>query len=134
MTSKAERDRWETKQDLDDSGYDVKPAAVRLHGKNETTKHAVIKTLLARALQKRDRRWDTEVAGPNGRVDVLDFGPADGEAVVYEVQTNCTPQDRRKKAKQYAVGPVRDVLFLDPEEAPDEMDALEDWVEAHVVG
>lgn len=134
MTTKQEAEDWKQGKDLARQGWDAKPAAIRLHGSGETPKHLLIKSLIARELQQRGRRWDTEVRGPEGRADVLDFGPTDGKAVVYEVQTGCTPKDRRKKARQYAGGPVRDVLFLDPEEAPDDIAALTEWVSEQVVG
>lgn len=132
MTKQGKED-WLKNNDLHTEGYEPKPSAVRLHGSRETTKHLLIKTLIAKRLQKEGRRWDTEVSGPNGRVDVLDYGPPEGSPVVYEVQTGCTPQDRREKAEQYAVGPIRDVLFLDPEDAPDDIEALEEWVGERVV-
>lgn len=133
MTDKQEKADWATGQDLDDVGFEVQPAAVRLHGSGESTKHLVIKALICRVLQRKGRRWDTEVKCPGGRVDVLDYGPADGGAVVYEVQTDCTPQERIDKAEQYVRGPVRDVLFMDPSEAPNELPELAAWVEERVI-
>jgi hypothetical protein len=133
--SAQEREDWIKGQDLDDAGYAPKPEpAIRLHGSNETTKHLMLKSLVAQVLRERGHKFDTEVKGPNGRVDVLDFGLPDSKPVVYEVETDLTPQARREKAAQYAVGPVRDVLFLDPTDAPDDIHAMKEWVEEQVVG
>ena len=133
--TKQDRAEWLTEQDLGESGYKPKPeSAVRLHGTRETTKHLVLKALVAQVIQERGRRYDTEVLGPNGRVDVLDFGEPDGSPVVYEIQTDCTPKERREKAAQYAVGPVRDVLFIDPTDAPDDIHEMKAYVEQQVTG
>jgi len=135
MGSKQEKDEWVKGKQLTDTGYEPKPeSAIRLHGSNETTKHLMVKALVAQVLRERGHRFDTEVLGPNGRVDVLDFGLPDSKPVVYEVETDLTPQTRREKATEYAVGPVRDVLFLDPTEAPDDIQAMKEWVEHEVVG
>lgn len=128
-----EKEDWLKGKDLGQMGWDLRPSAVRLHGSNETTKHLLIKALIAKMLQREGRRWDTEVVGPDGRVDVLDLGPPDGKAVAYEVQTNATPQEKRDKVEQYVGGPVRDVIFLDPAEAPNSVPELAAWVEQRVV-
>lgn len=135
MSDKQTRDEWEIEKAL--NAADILPnkePAIRLHSRDETPKHAVLKTLLAREIQRRGRRWDTEVKVGDGRVDVLDFGPVDERAVVYEIQTQNTPEIRQQKADQYVGGAVRDVLFIDPTEAPDTIGELTDWVQSEVVG
>lgn len=133
--SRQEKDEWVKGKQLTETGYEPKhESAIRLHNSNETTKHLMVKALVAQVLRERGHRFDTEVLGPNGRVDVLDFGLPDSRPVVYEVETDCSPQKRREKAKAYAVGPVRDVLFLDPTDAPDDVHDLKEWVEGEVVG
>lgn len=137
MPNKREAEQWKDRQDLEESGYEPRwDNGVFLHGTGETPKHAHVKLALARVLQEKRGKngWDTEVPGPNGTVDVLDLGPTDGQPVVYEVETGATPARRKEKAEQYAVGPVRDVLVLDPEDAPDSIPALTEWAEQQVIG
>lgn len=132
--SKSDKENWIKGKDLENVGFEVKPPAVRLHGTGETLKHAVVKLLVARVLQKRGRKWDTEVKGPDGRVDVLDFGPDDGQAVVWEIQTNASRQAILDKVEQYESANIRDVLVIDPTEAPDEIQEMESWVEGEMFG
>ena len=132
--TKQEKADWLTGNDLDDAGYQPKPeSAIRLHNSKETTKHLVMKSLVVMMLQRKGRRWDTEVKCPNGRVDVLDFGPPDGGALVYEIETSPTPSVGKEKAEKYAIGPVRDVIVLDAAEAPNELPQLAAWIEQRVV-
>ena len=93
-----------------------------------------MKAVLALKLQRAGRRWDTEVNSAGGRVDVLDLGPPDGRAVVYEVETGATPEKRREKASQYAGGAVRDVITVDPAEAPGEPREILGWLDNFVIG
>jgi len=137
MANKREKDEWMKRQDLGDVGLEPRhDNGVFLHGQGETAKHAHVKLALARVLQQKRGKngWDTEVPGPNGRVDVLDLGPTDGQPVVYEVETGATPARRKEKAEQYAVGPVRDVIVLDPTDAPDDVQALHEWAEREIIG
>jgi len=53
---------------------------------------------------------------------------------VYEVETGATPARRKEKVQQYAVGPVRDVIVLDPEDAPDNVQEMQAWAERQVIG
>jgi hypothetical protein len=135
--TKREKEQWKVRLDLENTGYEPRwDNGVFLHGQGETAKHAHVKLALARVLQQKRGKdgWDTEVPGPNGRVDVLDLGPTDGQPVVYEVESNATPARRAEKAEQYAVGPVRDVIVLDPTDAPDSVEEMEAWAEGQVVG
>lgn len=133
-----DRDDWLTGQDLGDRGFEIRPAserAVRVHGRKETPEHLVTKALLALALQRSGRAWDTEVVTESGdQVDVLDFGPADGDAVVYEAQSNATPAEAKAKADQYAGGPVRDVVVVDPVELLPDLDPALEMVDSMVLG
>lgn len=134
---KREKDEWLKRQDLGDVGLEPRwENGVFLHGKKETAKHAHVKLALARALQKKRGKngWDTEVPLGDDWVDVLDLGPTDGAPVVYEVETGASKADRRRKVDQYAVGPVRDVIVLDPEDAPDNVDEMKEWAERQVIG
>jgi hypothetical protein len=137
VTDKREAEQWKARQDLESAGYEPRfENGVFLHGCNESAKHAHVKLALARVLQEKrgSDGWDTEVQGPSGRVDVLDLGPVDGRPVVYEVETGARKQRVREKVDQYVVGPVRDVIVLDPLDAPDDVRELQGWVEGHVVG
>lgn len=135
MSDKQDHADWVSKKRLERSGIDLKPPAVRLHGRNESAKHAVMKLLVAREIQRRGRKWDTEVNVGDGRVDVLDLGEPDEPPVAYEIQTGLTPSARRSKARLYCQGtPIRDVLFLDPEEAPAALPGLVAYVAERVVG
>lgn len=135
MTSKQDHDEWVKGTNLTDAGFDLKPQpAVRIHNRNETDKHLLVKAMVAKVLWDRGHKFDTEVQAPGGRVDVLDFGLPEDPPVVYEVETDCSEQVREEKVAQYAVDPVRDVLFLDPTEAPDSIPELREWVERRVVG
>lgn len=139
MTDKQTADQYHKRQSFEAAGYQPRfDNGIRLHGPHETAKHAVLKTLVARELAKRrgPDGYDTEVKCPGGRVDVLDFGPPDEPPAVYEIETNASRTVKLAKADQYALGPVppERVYFLDPTEAPDELDALVEWVERQVVG
>lgn len=133
MSDKRTKTEWVKGKRLEEEGFQTKPSAVRLHGRNETLKHLLVKAAIAREIQRQGRGWDTEVKGPDGRVDVLDLGPPDGKPVVYEVETGVTPKQHRAKVAQYNTDVVRDVLVVDPEDAPDEIPALEEWVGEQVL-
>jgi hypothetical protein len=129
-----DKEEWLAEQAVSETGFKLKPPAIRLHSADETPKHLTVKALLALKLQQMDRRWDTEVKMESGgRVDVLDLGPADGKAVVYEVQTNATPAEIERKVEQYVGPAVRDVLVIDPTNAPDEPGAILEWLDSHVI-
>lgn len=124
------RKRW-----LQNWGWDTDTGAVHLHNSSETAKHLIVKALLAWAIQRRGRPWATEVrVGDRGVADVLDWGPKDGRAVVYEVETNPTPERVERKVEQFVGGPVRDVLVVPVDEAPGELATLVEWTEKFVVG
>lgn len=120
MSDKKTRANWEKKRGMErGAGFNLKPSAIRIHSSDETPKHLLVKSMLALVLQNRERQWDTEVKGPGGRVDVLDLGPTDGKPVIYEVETDVTDTQARKKANQYAGEHVRDVIVIDPDDVPD---------------
>lgn len=70
----------------------------------------------------------------NGIVDVLDWGPPDGKTVIYEVETECTPQREREKVAQYTNWIIRDVIVFPVEEAPEKLGELYAWVGQFVIG
>lgn len=114
-----DRDEWLTQKDLESAGVELHPGeAVRLHGRNETPEHLAVKAMVALAIRRSGRRFDTEVKiGGAGRADVVDLGPPDGKPVVYEIETGLTPKRAAEKASQYTVGPIRDAIPIDPERA-----------------
>lgn len=118
--TKKDRANWKTEQAAEDAGYDPKAwRGLQVHSQN-TPKHEFAKFALCYALDMRDREWDTEVQCNTGRVDVFDYGPMDGKPVVYEIETDVTPAQKRKKVEQYHVGPIRDVFVIDPADVPDD--------------
>lgn len=120
--------------DLAEHGIEVRRPAVRLHSGTETAKHLTLKALLAREFLRNDIPYDTEVRVESGRIDVLSLGGPDDKPVAYEFESNCTPQRARNKAEQYAVGPIRDVIVLDPTDAPETVSAIPEWLRTEVAG
>ena len=119
MSDKQQHDSWKKRKQLESEGFNIKPnRGVKLHSHN-TPKHEFVKTMLCFALDELGREWDTEVTCATGRVDVYSAGPVDGAPVVYEVETGVTRKQALEKADQYAIGPIRDVIVIDPEDVPD---------------
>lgn len=126
--SKQDVDEWQKRNDAEAAGIEPKPwRGVVIH--LNSAKHEFVKFALAYALEKHDRDWDTETTTNDGRVDVFDFGPVDGSPLVYEVETDLTPAQKRRKVDQYAKGPIRDVLVIDPADVPDNYEAAIEYVE-----
>lgn len=128
--------KWARKQELLDGGWSMaNERAIKVHNPNETEKHLALKAMLALLLERRGRVWSTEekLEGEKGRADVMDWGPKDGRAVVYEVETDATKAKAREKASQYAGGAVRDVIVLDTRDAPDEPAEMLVWLEEQVI-
>lgn len=118
--TKKEKEDWQTRKAAEDAGFDPKPwRGVQVHDQN-TPKHEFCKFALCYALSMQDREWDTETQCNTGRVDVFDFGPEEGQPVVYEIETNVTPARKSEKVNQYHRGPVREVLVIDPADVPDD--------------
>ncbi len=139
MTDKQTADQWQKQQSFENAGYFPRDDnGIRLHSADETVKHLLVKSLVARELAKRrgPDGYDTEVRSQNGRVDVLDYGAPDEPPAVYEIQTNCTRSEKLAKVEQYAIGPIppERIYFLDPTEAPDDVHELAAWVNHEVVG
>lgn len=97
-----------------------------------------MKLLVCREIHRRGHPFATEVELPDGSVvDVLDYGPPDGNAVVYEVESKPTPSRTQEKVEQYTQPwIIRDVLVLDLRDTPTELpvlSALSAWVTEQVV-
>ena len=128
--TKDQRDSWQKRQD---TSYEPMPwQGLQIHSQN-TAKHEFVKFVICWVLDEMDREWDTEVQAPNGRVDIYDLGPVDEKPVVYEVETNVTTKRKREKHEQYYEDFLRDVLVIDPEDVPTELNAAIDYVRENVI-
>ncbi len=104
------------------------------HSGKETTRHYLVKAEICRQLSNQNHSFATEVHHPErGQCDVLDLNETEDVAYIYEVETDCSRERRREKAMQYtddaSCDVIADCMVIDPTEAPDSLDALEDWVE-----
>lgn len=133
--TKSDKANWKKRKDSEDAGYDPKPwEGLHIHAQN-TARHEFVKFCLCFLLESKDREWDSETQMDDGRVDVFDFGPDDSQPVVYEVETGLTRNRKLEKVDQYAKGPVRDVLVVDPKDVPASFaDAIEYLDERVVIG
>lgn len=132
----SETERYKRERQLRQAGLDPEPGQIELHNSRETALHAVVEVLVCREIRSRGRPFATEVELPNGSVaDVLDYGPPDEQAVVYEAESEPTPSRIREKAEQYThPWIIRDVLVLDLRGAPTGLLALSERVAERVVG
>jgi|AntDeeMinimDraft_5_1070356.scaffolds.fasta_scaffold10722_4 hypothetical protein len=130
---KQQHDEWQKSNDAADAGYDPKPwQGVAVHSQN-TPHHEFVKFVVAWVLDDMGRSWATETVMDDGRVDVFDYGPTDGKALVYEVETGVTKPQARRKVEQYCKGPVRDVIVIDPADVPKHLDEAIEYIKSHVV-
>lgn len=134
--SHTKRSLIDRERQLKDAGLEFERGSVELHNAAETDTHAVTKTLLGLWIRRSGRAFATEVEYPDGSLaDCLDYGPPDGSAVVYEVESEPEPDTIVDKRKRYcAPDVVRDMIMLDLREAPDDLDELSLWVRGFVVG
>ena len=132
--TKTDRENWKKRKDLENESIDVKPWRGVQAEFNNTYKHEFVKWALACAIYERDRAWDTEVTFPNGReADVIDLGPDDGQPTVYEVETGYTDADVKRKLNHFHIGPIRDVILIDPADVPDDPEAAVEYLLDNVV-
>lgn len=121
-------------------GLDGIQGRVKAHNSDETLRHFLIKSTIAHILQEAGRSWETEaeLQGDRGVVDVLDLGPSDGKAMVYEVETSYSPQRARDKLDQYQRDHnplIRDVIVIPAKEAPTDIHELREWLlEEYIIG
>jgi hypothetical protein len=117
--TKQEKQNWKKRKDLEDEGIDLKPWDGLNAEFNNTLRHEFVKWALAATIYEAGRSWDSEVRFPNGReADIVDLGPEDGDPVVYEVETDYTRSDVERKLNHFHIGPVRDVILIDPSDVP----------------
>lgn len=106
---------------------------VSVHG--DRYRHFMIKAAVFKVLTEAGHDVATELTIPGGgTLDVVDLHTFRA----YEVETGLTTKGRRDKVRQYladdAMGRyLDDIHFLDVDEAPDGLDALEEWVADRVV-
>jgi len=132
-----EKDEWIQKQEFSDRGVELTP----WHGLNvehqNSTRHEYVKFALTRALYEVGEEWDSEVEFPNGReADVVSLGPEDGKPVVYEVETDVTPQRKTEKLNHFYYpfeDLIRDVIIISPGEVPADIHAAVEHLLANEV-
>jgi len=134
--SHTKRSLIDRERQLKDAGLEFERGCVRLHNAAETDAHGVTKTLLGLWVRRAGRAFATEVRYPDGSLaDCLDYGPPDGKAVVYEVESDPEPETIVDKRKRYCDPDcIREMIMLDLRDAPDDLTALSHWIRDHVVG
>ena len=100
----------------------------------EGPKHLTCKLLTAYLIDDAGREVAIERETPGGVVDVLDLGESDSGAVAIELETSCSPQKKRDKLEQYQTELITEVITLPIAEAPDDLDALEEWLRERIPG
>lgn len=118
------------------AGLEFERGTVTLHNASETATHAAAKTFLGLWVRRAGRAFATEVEYPDGQIaDVLDFGPADGKAVVYEVESDPGEHTAAEYRGHYCgPDPIRDCITIDLRDAPASVGDLELWLREFVVG
>ena len=115
------------------NGYWREQRGVKRHG--DRWKHFLIKASVFQFLSDQGHEVLTEVEIHEGyKVDVLDAETA----LIYEIETGLTKKSRRSKLKRY-LDPetdfgrvVEDIVFIDPEDLPDDIHELKDEIEAYL--
>jgi RecB family endonuclease NucS len=116
---------------LKDAGVDVrKHNQVRFNAGSETTKHAVCKTLVAKALLANGYRVDSEVDMKHGTVDILGWGNADRLVYVIELETSPTAEVKEDKLQRYVHQQpgIDDMLLVNVSQMPVNMLEALDYV------
>ncbi len=135
--TKSDKTNWKKKQDFDDEGIDIKEWRGLQAEHQNTIKHEMVKFALTRALYEVGNQWDSEVNFPNGReADIVSLGPDDGDPVVYEVETDVSRADVKRKLNQFYYpydDLVRDVIIIDPFDVPDDIHAAVEYLLSNVV-
>jgi len=134
MEQLGRKEKYARVQSLLEEGWTGLDRDIRIHNSDETLRHLLLKATIAKILHDGGRDYATEVelAG-RGVVDVLDLGPSDGMAVVYEVETNHNPERVREKVRQYASDVVRDVIVIPARESPENVQEIESWLKANYI-
>lgn len=64
----------------------------------------------------------------------MNWGPPDGKAVVFEIESQWTPKRAREKVSQYKNWIIRDVIVIPAEDAPEGIIAAYAWLNDYVPG
>lgn len=103
---------------------------VSIHG--DRFRHFVVKSAIYKILSRADHdHVFTEVPFPNGRIaDVLDTHTGH----VYEVETDSGPADEREKEENFwDYEGIQDVLVIDPQELPSDIENLKSELEKELI-
>ena len=137
--TKSDKENWKKRKDFEDKNIDLKPWQGLQAEFNNTIKHEFVKFCLAAALYEVGNSWDSEVNFPNGReADVVGMGPDDGKPVVYEVETDVSRADVKRKLNHFYYpyeDLIRDVIVIDPDDVPNDPEAAVEYLlENEVLG
>ncbi|MFB6145369.1 MAG: hypothetical protein ABEJ99_02575 [Candidatus Nanohaloarchaea archaeon] len=108
-------------------------SGVNRHG--DEYRHFMVKSAIYELLSDKGHEVRTEVEIPNGWIaDVIDATTAH----IYEVETDLTHADKKRKMKRYLqaerIGPViEDIIFLDPKKLPTDMFELREALEEELI-
>jgi len=105
----------------------------RFHG-GEDYNHHMVKCAAAYLINDAGRDVALECDVDGGEVDVLDLGESDQQATAIEIETAYSPQKERDKLEQYRSDLIGEVIVVPAREAPDELDALNDWLRKRLPG
>ena len=132
MTNKSDRENYKKRKQFENEGIDIKAwRGLRTEHQN-SIRHEYVKFALTRAIYEVGYKWDSEVNFPNGReADILSLGPDDGKPVVYEVETDVTDADVKRKLNHFYYpyeDLVRDVIVIDPADVPADIHAAVEYL------
>ena len=129
MTSKRGKDLYESRKELQDSGWDVTKAS-RFNSGSETINHSVCKHLSAHYLR---HELGYKVAfetthQKRGEIDVLAWG--ERETICIECETNPNNDVIRDKLDRYIHGtPIDEMFLLNVDEMPYDIHGAYTWVD-----
>lgn len=136
MSTKRQQDSWKRLRELQDAGWNAtKTNEIRFNSGSETPKHAAVKMMTGKVLVDRGLKVSSEVEHPErGELDILCHGPPDGKAYGVECETGLTSEVKSDKISRYVHGPIRDCMFLEVEDAPDDVHEMVDWIHKELFG
>lgn len=124
------KERYKQRASLSDSASIWKnEGKVCFHG--DAYKHYLIKAATGYILRKNDHVFTTELEFENGRIaDVMDLNTF----IVYELESNFSNSDYTEKVDNFReYENVKDVIVFDPQEAPNDLSGIKDWLEEKLV-
>jgi hypothetical protein len=138
------RETVKRQRELEAQGWALKSEyinTIRPHTGQVTPKHWHAKAELCRIVANQEGNsfyteaplGDTSVDAD--KADVLLFRESTHEnAIVVEFESNVDEEQKIAKVETYLTPNIQDVLVLDPQEAPDELSELENWIEVNLKG